>query len=296
MKKYPKIKELGSEDISPLQRSGDIYIEEKLDGANFRFKVEHGDFLYGSRNVAGLGNNKQQFREAIKTIEETVEPEVVEIVLEKYLGHSNATLFGECMTPHSIDYDWYNIPRIIMFDIYDEKNERFIDYGTKQEIFSELGFEQPKLITVVDKVSHEDIKIPQSEYRDGVAEGIVLKNYDTQTFSKKRSEEFFEKNDQTFGKPKKASDNDSERLIAKYCTNQRIIKWIYKLRDEGYDIEMSLMEHLPRRVWEDIWEEEYKEIVWKRWTIDLHKARSILSSRCAKVLKNEINTRCLRNE
>lgn len=288
MKKYPKIKEFGSEDISSLQAGDGIYIEEKYDGSNFRFKVENGDFWYGSRNVAGLNNNREQFRKGIDGVEETTTPDEVEKVLEDKLGHSRATLFGECMTPHSLEYDWSKTPKVIMFDIYDEKEEKFVDYETRQEIFSELGFETPRLVTVVDKVTNDDLEIPDSEYRNGVAEGIVLKNYSTQTFSKKRSEEFFEKNDQTFGKSRKACTTDAERLVSKYCTNERIRKWIYKLRDEGHEMEMKMMEELPKRVWEDIWDEERNEIIWKNWEIDMHDARSELSSRCAKVLKNVI--------
>jgi len=292
MKKYPKIKEFGSEDINPLQSGKGIYIEEKYDGANFRFKIVDDDFVFGSRNVKNIEekkNNRKQFRKGINAVKETATPSEVKEVLNDVIGHTKVTLFGEQMSRHSIDYDWDKIPNVIMFDVYDEKKERFVDYTVKEEIFDRLGFETPKLITVVDKVSNEDVdEIPNSEYRNGVAEGIVMKNYSTQTFSKKRSEEFFEKNDQTFGKPKKACEDDTEILLSTYCTNERIRKWIYKLRDEGHEMEMGMMEYLPKEVWKDIWVEERDEIIWKNWTIDIKKARSRLSSRCASVLRKTI--------
>lgn len=297
MKKYPKIKEFGSEDISRLQADGSVFIEEKLDGANFRFEVKDDEFVFGSRNVEGLGNNKEQFKPAVTCIEDRVEPNGVVQVMDEKFGHHNFTFFGECMTRHTLDYDWDKIDGIVMFDIYNEEEEKFITFVEKQDVFDKLGFDTAPLITIVDKVTREDLTIPESEYRDGKAEGIVLKNYNTQEFSKKRADEFFEKNDNAFGKPKTRATNDSEKFVSKYVTNARIEKIIYKIRDEyNRDIEMKIIPQLMDTVYKDIWEEEWDEIIWNNWELNFKEIRNMIGTRCEEVLRQVINKESFRGE
>lgn len=302
MKKYPKIKRIGDSETDGIFTKGkEVIITEKMDGANFRFKIEDGEIWYGSRNVVGLGENKDQFSVAIDYIEENIDPEELERCVSFELGHTNFTYFGECMTPHSLEYDWENVPGFIGFDIYDEKNDKFLDYDLVQDIYKTIDVHTVPIVETLDLKDGEeleDFKVPESRYRDGVAEGVVFKNYDAQIFAKLRSEEFMEENKKAFGTSKKKEDTFTDKFVASYCTNERIKKIIYKLRDEGHDIEMELMQHLPKRVWSDLWEENLNDIIWsnKEFELDMHEARSKVSSRCAKVLKRVITNRKLGDE
>ncbi|MGV9141607.1 MAG: RNA ligase family protein [Promethearchaeota archaeon] len=292
MKKYPKIKTIGEPKTKGITQKGKLYITEKMDGANFRFKPKKGMILYGSRNVKGLNKNRNQFRKAIDYISDNVDSDELIELLENEYGHYDFTFFGECMTKHSLNYDWENLPGFIGFDIYNEKKDYFLDFEEVQKIYKEFNIPTVPIVDAIDisegkpKIS-EDL-IPESKYRDGIAEGIVIKNYDTQKFAKLRSEEFREENKKNFGGKSNYVETDTDKFLDKYCTEHRIEKMIYKLRDEGHDIEMPLMEQLPKRVWKDIWEENLNDIIFSNKEIDMSEARSKLSSKCAKILKNMI--------
>lgn len=300
MKKYPKIKRIGDKENKGIFKSGKkVIVTEKMDGANFRFKIEENNFWYGSRNKVELGDNKKQFKEAIVYIEEKTNPGELNEEAEKIIGHENLTFFGECMTRHSLSYDWENVPGFLGFDIFDHDLREFVPFDKVKEIYNSVGLEVVPKIEEIDVKSFagiEDYSIPDSEHRDGIAEGVVFKNYSNQLFAKLRSEEFMEENNKTFGQSKKHVETDNEKFVAEYCTNARIEKWIYKLRDGGHYIEMSLMEHLPKKVWMDIWEENMDDIIWGQREIDMHQTRSLVSSRCAKVLKKLIINKGLKNE
>jgi len=290
MKKYPKISEFGSEDISNLQGSGDVIIEEKLDGANVGVKLNNDGFLFRSRNVVGLNGNREQFQQTIDYVNNKTTPEEMSQILCEHFGHNNLTLFGEQMVPHALEYDWENMPDVLWFDIYDEENEQFVSYAKKQLVFEDLNFDMVPLITIVGHVSPKDIEVPDSEYRDGKAEGVVLKCYGTQFFSKKRAEEFFEKRDKVYGKPKGRAADDNEKFVSKYVTNHRIEKNIYKIRDEyNRNIQMEIMPQLMDTVYKDIWSEEWDEIIWNNWELNFKEIRNMVGTRCEEVLRQVIN-------
>jgi len=95
-----------------------------------------------------------------------------------------------------------------------------------------------------------------------------------------------EKNKEVFGANKKYVNDDTERLIAVYCTNPRIDKMIFYLRTEGVmELNLIMMTKLPMLVLEDIIEENYKEIIISNYTIDFRKFRGLIAKRCLAVLK-----------
>ncbi len=288
MKKYPKIKRVGHKKTRGLFDTTNLIITEKMDGANFRFRYTEDGLIFGSRNVI-LGNetDNKQFKGTVDYIKEEIDRSFIKD--HDYI--QNLIFFGESMTKHSLEYDWENVPRFIGFDIYDRRVGEFLPYGEVKHIYNTLNLKTVPLIekSKPDREKVNNYDIPDSEYRNGIAEGVVFKNYEKQVFGKLRSEEFFEKNNQSFGGGQKNAKNDSTRLVQKYCTNARIEKQIYKIRDEtDYDIEMKMMEKLPKGVIRDIWEEEWDEIVWKHWTVDMKEMRSKISKRCVEVLRQII--------
>ena len=108
---------------------------------------------------------------------------------------------------------------------------------------------------------------------------------------------FKEKNAEAFGgnpNYNKDGHNDNEIIVFKYCTNPRIDKMIFKLIDEGHKLEMRMMEHLPKRVYADIAEEEWQEIIKSNWIIDFRKLRKLMTKRCQAVLKQVITNNALK--
>jgi len=185
-------------------------------------------------------------------------------------------------------YDWDNMPPFLGFDVYFDAE--FNNQGFKEKFFQDINIPLVPLLVrgKWGEISDEDLKIPQSKYINEMAEGIVIKNYDKQLFAKIRTDEFKEKAKQTFGISKKYANTDEEKFIATYCTNPRIEKTIHKLIDEGEKLEMELMTKLPKIVYSDIWEEEWNEICFMNWKLDLREVRKGIAKRCVPVLKQII--------
>lgn len=297
--KYPKIRVLGDEENKELLANDDdwIYIEEKMDGANTRFLIVDGKVIVGSRNVQITNDEGELQNERWRRAYNFVMEKLKKVDLKRY---DRLMLVGETMVRHSIDYDWSRIPPILMFDVYDLNEGRFLDYNEKCRIFDEMNLPIVPLVKIVKAKDLRSMKIdddfvPQSKWRDGKAEGVVFKNYKRQIFAKYVLTEFREVNKMAFGGSKKYASNDTEKVLFQYCTNQRIEKKIFELIDEGEELNMKLMQFLPKRVWDDIVEEEGKNILNSNYIIDLKKLRKMIAKRCLEVLKQMIVNNVLLN-
>jgi len=127
--------------------------------------------------------------------------------------------------------------------------------------------------------------IGKSKYYCGRCEGWVIKNYSKQLKCKIVLKEFKEKNSEVFGRTKKKASTDEEWVTAVYCNNFRIEKMILKLLDEGEKLSMELMHKLPTRVYSDIFEENWKEIIRLDKTVNFKRLKGVMSKRCVEVLK-----------
>jgi len=298
MKKYLKIRLLGHEENKDIFRDLDdvIVVEEKYDGANFRFMINNGQIIFGSRNreIDENDSSVKNFLGAIEYIKNKLKSMKKE-VLKKYNGY---VFFGENMVKHTLNYDWDKIPRFIAYDIYDIKVDRFLDWKETKRIFENLGFKFAKIISIVKACEFQTLQIndnlvPVTEYPPKTnpnqkAEGIVFKNYNKQMFAKYVRNQFKEQNRIVFGVSKKFTQDYAEYLIAKYCTNPRIEKTVFKLVDEGMKLEMSMMKRLPSEVYFDIWEEEMRTIIKQRKLLDLKKMYYLTIERCRAVLEQII--------
>lgn len=308
MKKYDKIKRLGHRSTDGILDEGKIVATEKLDGNNFRVMLheESGELLMGSRKVQfkedGVPDDPEeiggQFSEVAEYVAENIDPEDLK-ELEEDVG-SKLVLFGENMVKHTLEYDWDEVPQYLLFDAYYVDDGVYGSYENVKRIAERLGLNHaPK----VGEYSGEEFKeefdaddpstvVPGSDWRDGKAEGIVLRNSRKQVKAKVLTEEFKEKHRSTSDGEhgeEHLPDYDTQELVNTYATDGRVRKHIKKLTvDEGKDLEMPLMEELPMRVVEDIFEEEYEELVRMNKTIDFKKFRSIVADKCVAMLKSEL--------
>ncbi len=293
--KYIKIRPIGYEENKDifLDPEDDIVIEEKIDGANFRFMIKDGQIIFGSRTQE-LEEGKdhkyeKNFRRSINYLTEKFAKMDKEDIKEA----EGLIFYGENCVPHSLEYNWEKIPAFLGFDIYNNKEEKFLDYEPIKWIFEEVF--DLTMVPLIKTCKAKEIKeitdkdIPKSYYANSPAEGIVLKNYSKQIFAKYVSDKFKEVNRNTFGKSKKFAKDDSEYVLATYCTNARIDKIVFKLIDMGEKLEMTMMHKLPNAVYKDIWEENWQEISNFKRTIDLKKLKQGVSKRCLMVLRQMIS-------
>ncbi len=292
--KYPKIKILGHEDNEDILANpeDEIVIEEKIDGANFRFMLKEGRIIFGSRTQS-IGDDQKEIGGNWKRCVEFIKSKHAEDTTHFFESY---IYYGECCVKHTMAYNWETMPPFLGFDIYDLKEEKFIDCLEKEDVFADAGLpEVPhiKIVKAKDIKELTDADVPESKYyaistEDKQAEGIVLKNYKTQTMAKYVREKFKEANRETFGGGKKYAENDDERIVAMFCTNARIDKCTFKLLDEGFKIEMPLMATLPKKVIEDIYEEHWNEICMSSWSVNFKNIRKKVTARCLAVLKQMI--------
>jgi len=322
MKKYDKIKRVGHDQNQGIFANPDdqLIIKEKLDGANFRWTYnEDGKPVFGSKNVEYVKDGEPvynsgeyekldgRFTDAIKYVRNKTDPLGFEQRgdnLEQY------TFFAENMVSHSLEYRWDDVPQIIGFDVYDEEEKEWLSPKKADELLKSLGVPTAPWVEITnvesfkEKHGSEDgYEIPESEFRDGKGEGVVIINTDAEennrsgfnTRAKLVTDEFAEKHKQATGaNQSREAVHDHEKLVSKYCTDGRIRKHIEQLQDAGRDLGMSLMENkseldgLPVRVSKDIIEEEYADIATSNWTINFKEFRSLVAKRCVYVLKQEV--------
>jgi len=306
--KYLKIKIIGSDENKELLSDPDdeIVIEEKIDGANFRFMIVHDDanryrIIFGSRNQS-LGDDTSKiggnWEKCVKYLTEKITAYMKGRPLKEV---ENNLYFGENCVRHSMGYNWDEIPPFLGFDIYELERQEFIDYPANMGIFNDMGL---VFVPVLDVVKAKDIKefadtdVPITKYPptlhpDTQAEGVVFKNYNKQIFAKYKTEKFNEKARGTFGGIKKFSRDDTELITNTYCTNARIEGNILKLVDIGETLGMPLMAKLPNKVYDDIFEEHWREIVHSRFYINFKDLKRQVTRRCLMVLKQVITNRGL---
>jgi hypothetical protein len=311
VKKYDKVKRVGHEQNKGMFKNPEhkLIFKEKLDGANFRWTFnEDNELVCGSRNVEYTDPDDvdKRFRPAIEKVTSCINPELV----ENFFGHTDLTFFGENMVPHSLEYEWDVTPQVIGFDIYDHRENKYLDWETVHGFYQGVNGLAAAAITnemTVEEYreyrseSEEGDIVPESEWRNGKAEGVIIINTDMgendssgfNTRAKEVTEEFLEEHRKATG----ATHNQEkipghEELVNVYCTNARIEKHVHKMRDEGRELAMNMMENhgeskgLPIRVSRDIVEEEADFIVGMNDPVDFKDFRSAVANRCVKVLKN----------
>ncbi len=302
--RYPKIFHIGTKNtegfITPDAMDNEIVIEEKMDGANFRFGVIDGKFRAGSRRVDFTPLMYPPNEPTTPVMNESALGQFFKAVMYAFANYADKlkdgyVYFAEYMIPHTLDYDWDNTPLLLGFDIYDVNVQRFLGYDEKIKEFQRIGMPTVPLVKRMKlrdlTVEEYEKLIPKSKYRDGVAEGVVIKDYARQWFVKVVTPEFREANLATFGagarkKAKKYSKDGAEWFVNAFVTRQRIEKIITKLVEEqGKEPEMTLMKYLPTAVLEDAWEEHWKDVIYENVVIDTKRMRSLAAKRCVRVLR-----------
>jgi len=303
--KYKKIYRLGHEETEGIfsDPEDNIVMQEKIDGANFRFAILKGKLVFGSRTqqlTSDEGedtNVAKNFAGCVKYIRDIINKGV----LSDYEGY---IFYGEACHKHTMSYNWDKIPRYLGFDVLEIETNEFMPKHFVDRAFAELGLETvPYLGTVKAKELTEinDASVPVSAYApkenpEQQAEGVVYKNYDKQLMGKYVRDEFKERNAETFGgRPKynKEADTDNSEFIFKYCTNERIEKLIFKKVDQGEVLDMKMMGSLIKETYLDIIEEEWKEILTSNWKIDFKGVRKKIGPRVRSVLNQIITNNAL---
>ncbi len=94
MKKFMKVKRLGSKEVEGITTSGELIYQEKLDGQNMRLARIEGELRFGSRKVE-VDTEDKNFGRAVRWCQDNLELEAVP---------DNHVVFGEWLKPLKVKY------------------------------------------------------------------------------------------------------------------------------------------------------------------------------------------------
>ncbi len=306
-RKYPDIETLGYEENKDIFLSGEdtIVIEEKIDGGNGSFWLEGDGIHFGSRNrdltkegdVKAFADFQKKLREHLQSLEDQgikINPDYIYYI--------------EWMAQHTITYT--KAPFVIGFDIRLRKAMNregeglFLGRESREKEFNRLKIENVPLVWrgKVSELRKKNISefIPKSKYFDGVAEGIVIKNYcrkhpvgNYQLYAKIIRSEFKEDNRAVFGSVK-SKNSDTSKIVQEFCTDMRIKKAVLKfVNEDNIPLNLKLMSLVPHYIIKDIMKEEILEIIDKYKFIDLKEMKQKIPKLCLKVI-NEMMQETIR--
>lgn len=163
----------------------DLYVEEKIDGANIGITYDTFKNCYRVQNRSKYINKETMNQ--FEKLDEWLEHRSAD--LYKILKTGNFTLFGEwCYSVHGIEYT--SLPDyFIAFDILDRRVNRFLSRTIFYDIMKRTDISIVPLITYKSFSSLEEFRSlleMRSEYSDSVLEGIVLR-YDDKDFLHRKS-------------------------------------------------------------------------------------------------------------
>lgn len=300
-KKYPDIERLGSDENKDilLYPEDTLVIEEKVDGGNGQFSVDDasGSIHFGSRNRDLTIENDDK---AFKGCRDYLANHLMAITDRSGIRiNADYIYYVEWMEKHTINYT--NAPRVIGIDIRlkHSKNQEgaglFLGRDTREAEFDRLGIENVPLVwrgTTADlkKMVIRDL-IPKSKYFDGMAEGVVIKNFcrkavegNHQLYAKLVRDEFKEDNRAVFGSVKNPV-SDTSKLVNRFCTDARIRKAVLVyLNEDKMPLSLRLMALVPHYVMIDIFEEETAVILKEYKFLDIKDFRVKVTKKCLAVI------------
>ena len=297
--KYPKVKRIGFDENAGILEQGHLVVKEKLDGANFRFTWDEDQerIVFGSRNVEYWDekDTSDTFVHAIEYVRENADIEKIAGIQSEHDGR--VVYYGEAMHSHTLPYGepnsdgsattWKDVENFIGFDVMAD-GER-MSWDSARTIFNDVGLPYVETYYEGDADGYElpdPEDMPDSFYRDGIPEGVVIINEDTGQVAKHRSTKFKEKHDtQSVTNPDDYDPDDSITLARQFTTEARVLKMIHKYEDRGETIEMGIMDDLWRDVFDDIIEEEYETIFLGNYDLNTKDFRSEIASLTANVLE-----------
>lgn len=160
--------------LSPIEvervLSEEIYIEEKIDGANLGISFGNdGKIMLQNRGSYLYSPFEGQW----KILEHWVkkyEDKLFDALLDEYI------LFGEwCYVTHSVYYeclpDWF-----VGFDVYDKNSDRFLSVEKRNQIMKQIGISKvPMLGKGMFTLEQLKVFIGKSKFGSNICEGIYLR-------------------------------------------------------------------------------------------------------------------------
>lgn len=276
MKKYMDIERLKTQYVDGFEVGDLIYIQEKIDGANFSIKYDE-----ESDSIKAFSRRRElDFNETLRgawNFAQSLDKEL----LKETLGN-NLILFGEWLVKHTVSYPDDKYQKAYFYDVYDEVKEKYLSQEETSKIIEKLGVDYVPIFYVGQFESWDLINsyVGKTQMGGEYGEGIVVKNMTKLNnpntrlpfYTKIVCEEFCET--KAHKGASKTTDFDAleernslNELVESIVTMARITKLINKFVDEGIISEdwdekdmSTIAKNLGRRVYEDCVKEESETV------------------------------------
>lgn len=271
MKKYPSIPPVENAPEG-LFDSGHLWIQEKIDGANFRFQLrESGAIRFGDRDRVydDHGAIPEPFAHAVRHVRERLDREALGRAVDDV---ESVVFFGEATHRHAIEYDWERTPSFLGFDVYSAETDSFRPPGAAQGIFERLGLEPVNAIERELNTRDFDpnsYSVPESAWYDGPAEGVVIRN-------KRGGRAAILHPDFEADATVEPFEESAEELAETLATDGRFGRLQTELETRGTAV---TVEALYDRVFEDVVREEHRRLYHGSSPVDIPEFRSALAAR-----------------
>lgn len=268
---YPSIYTVGHKGIENLF-DGPVIIEEKIDGSQFSMGVIDGELICRSKGAQiNIDEPEKMFKKAVET---------AKTIWKARLFLDNVIYRCEYLQkPKHNTLAYARIPKhnLILFDVMISE-EKYLSPQGKFIEAERFGMEAVPLLYEGEIIHMDQLLsfLPVDSVLGGTKiEGIVIKNYEQFTRSKKIaigklvSEDFKEKHSGEWRKSNPTQTNILEHLIETYRHENRWKKAVQHLRDSG-DLENSprdigkLIREIPADILKEH-EEEIKETLFKHF-------------------------------
>jgi len=158
-----------------------VEVFEKLDGGNTQVRKYKGVILAGNRSrfLTDKDTRFDWFQNFLKWAKGNY---------SFYNLPENLIIFGEWLSYHTLSYSEKSENKFYVIDVFDTNTKKFLNYEGGKKLLNDFGikdlrFFNPFLKGKVNQKILEKI-VQHSDYREGEAEGIVIKHYPSQSFAK----------------------------------------------------------------------------------------------------------------
>ncbi|WP_276299788.1 RNA ligase family protein [Halorussus lipolyticus] len=224
MKQFPPVPR--AEDApADLFDSGHLWIQERIDGLHLRFRLrESGVLEFGGRERV-YGSDADDvpppYHHAVRHVREEFDRDALRASVE---APSSVVFFAEATVRQAIDYDWDRTPAVLGFDVWNSSDDRFLPPDSVEQVYDRLGLAPVNAVQKEVRATDfdpESYEIPDSEWYDGPAEGVVVRNKTGGRAVIPNPD--FESDD---AEPLSASADD---LADRYATRQRVEEVVRRL-------------------------------------------------------------------
>lgn len=275
VKTYPSVPRV--DDAPGLLDGGHLWLQELLDGAHLRFRMDDAGVLrFGDRDRTFGDEAPPAYRHAVRHVREELDREALRGALD---DPTSVVFFAEAMHRQAIDYDWPRTPSVLGFDIWDGSAERFLPPDAVERVYERLGLRPVN--TFEKEVRAQDFDpdpslIPESAWRDGPAAGLFLRDKTGGRATLPNPDVELDANPEPL-------EGSPEELAAEYATDERLRRVAARVEErEGAVTFDSLFE----RSFESVLREVHGRLAHGQTTVEVGEFRSAVARRTRKWLTN----------